>query len=77
MILLHCKTCGDVSFSRKCSLPQDIEASDLFFDINPIPSGLPAHVLAEAMEVRLQVQRSDDLIRQSRQFLARRAVWPA
>jgi hypothetical protein len=76
MILPHFKTCGDARFSRKCSLPQDIEASDLFFNVNAIPSGLPTDVLVYTTEVRFQVQRSNDLIRQSRQLLARRAMLP-
>jgi hypothetical protein len=48
MILPHCKVCGDVRFSWKCSLPQDIEESDFFFDVNPVPISLFARVLANA-----------------------------
>jgi hypothetical protein len=44
MILPHGKKCGNVRFSRKCSLPRDIEASDFFFDVNPSPINLAAHL---------------------------------
>jgi hypothetical protein len=76
-ILPRCKTCSNVRFSRKRLLPQDIEESDFFFDVNPLPISLAAHVLADVAEMRLQAQQSRDLIRQSRQFLrARRRSWP-
>jgi hypothetical protein len=48
MILPHCKICGNVRYSWKCSLPQDIEESDFFFDVNPVPISLFARVLANA-----------------------------
>jgi hypothetical protein len=49
MILPHCKICGDVRFSWQCSLPQDIEESDFFFDVSPVPISLFARVLANAV----------------------------
>jgi hypothetical protein len=49
MILPDCKTCGNVRFSRQCSLPQDIEESDFFFDVNSVPISLFARVLANAV----------------------------
>lgn len=70
MVLPHCKTCGNVRFSRKCSLPQEIEESDFFFDVNPAPITLFARVLANTAKMRPRVQQSSDLIRQLRQFLA-------
>jgi hypothetical protein len=45
MVLPHCKVCGNVRFSWKCSLPQEIEASAFFFDVNPVPISLVARVL--------------------------------
>ena len=49
MILPHCKICSNVRFSRKYSLPQDIEESDFFSDVNPVPISLFARVLANAV----------------------------
>jgi hypothetical protein len=49
MILPHCKICGNVRYSWKCSLPQDIEENDFFFDVNPVPISLFARVLANTV----------------------------
>jgi len=57
MILPHCKLCGNVRFSWKCSVPQEIEANGFFFEPDWDSIGLAAH-LRYAAVYSLRVMRS-------------------
>jgi hypothetical protein len=73
-ILPHRKLCSNVRFSWKCSVPQEIKATDFFFNPDWDSVGLAVHLRDAAAEVHIQAQNSRDLIRQARQFLAHQSV---